>query len=132
MQARDGVRATSRKISHAGIRHSRRSHRRQRMSLHEVRKGIVKLTDCRLFSAFLHEAKPLKLPKAALAIYGDFGVNPVNLTKPVVCRMRTDERTRAYVARRTLEGLSKREIMRCLKRYVAREIYRVLTAPSSA
>ena len=38
----------------------------------------------------------------------------------VVCRMRTDERTRAYVARRTLEGLSKREIMRCLKRYVAR------------
>ena len=50
----------------------------------------------------------------------------------VVCRMRTDERTRAYVARRTLEGLSKREIMRRLKRYVAREIYRVLTAPSSA
>ena len=38
----------------------------------------------------------------------------------VVCRMRTDERTRAYVARRTLEGLSKCEIMRCLKRYVAR------------
>ena len=36
---------------------------------------------------------------------------------------------RAYVARRTLEGLSKREIMRCLKRYVAREIYRVLTGP---
>ena len=34
--------------------------------------------------------------------------------------------------RDTLEGLSKREIMRCLKRYVAREIYRVLTAPSSA
>ena len=28
------------------------------------------------------------------------------------------------------EGLSKREVMRCLKRYVAREIYRVLTAPS--
>ena len=50
----------------------------------------------------------------------------------VVCRMRTDERTRAYVARRTQEGLSKREIMRCLKRYVAREIYRVLTAPPAA
>ena len=50
----------------------------------------------------------------------------------VVCRMRIDQRTRAYVARRTLEGLSKREVMRCLKRYVAREIYRVLTAPSSA
>ncbi|WP_425153285.1 IS110 family transposase [Candidatus Palauibacter sp.] len=50
----------------------------------------------------------------------------------VVCRMRTDPRTRAYVARRTREGLSKREVMRCLKRYVAREVYRVLTAPSSA
>ena len=47
----------------------------------------------------------------------------------VVCRMRTDPRTRAYVERRTREGLSKREVMRCLKRYVAREIYRVLTAP---
>ena len=39
---------------------------------------------------------------------------------------------RAYVGRRTLEGLSKREVMRCLKRHVAREIYRVLTAPPAA
>lgn len=46
-------------------------------------------------------------------------------------RMRTDERTQAYIARRTQEGLSKREIIRCLKRYVAREIYRVLTASTS-
>ena len=50
----------------------------------------------------------------------------------VVYRMRTDQRTRDYVARRTLEGLSKREVMRCLKRYVAREIYRVLTALPAA
>ena len=48
----------------------------------------------------------------------------------VLCRMRTDPRTRTYVERRTGEGLSKREVMRCLKRYVAREIYRVPTAPS--
>ena len=46
----------------------------------------------------------------------------------VVCRMRTDQRTRDYVARRLAEGKSNREIMRCLKRYVAREIYRVLNA----
>ena len=39
--------------------------------------------------------------------------------------MRTDERTNAYVERRCAEGLSKREIMRCLKRYVAREVYKV-------
>jgi hypothetical protein len=31
--------------------------------------------------------------------------------------------TRAYVQRRTTEGLSKREIIRCLKRYVAREVF---------
>ena len=45
-----------------------------------------------------------------------------------VVRMRVDERTRAYLVRRTSEGKSKREIMRCLKRYVAREVYRVLTS----
>ncbi|WP_327072777.1 IS110 family transposase [Kitasatospora purpeofusca] len=50
----------------------------------------------------------------------------------VLVRMRYDERTRAYVARRTKEGLSKKDITRCLKRFVAREVYRVLTstAPS--
>ncbi|MET8531659.1 IS110 family transposase, partial [Streptomyces sp. NPDC005065] len=31
---------------------------------------------------------------------------------------------RAYLERRTKQGMSKREIIRCLKRYVAREIYR--------
>jgi transposase len=41
-------------------------------------------------------------------------------------RMRRDLRTQQYVARRTQEGKSKREIIRCLKRYVAREVYRVL------
>ncbi len=42
--------------------------------------------------------------------------------------MSRDDRTRAYVARRTEEGKSKREIIRCLKRYVARELYRVLVS----
>jgi len=45
-----------------------------------------------------------------------------------VVRMRYDRRTKCYVARRTAEGKSKREIIRCLKRYVAREVYRVLLA----
>jgi transposase len=44
-----------------------------------------------------------------------------------VVRMRVDERTRRYAARRTAQGKSKKEIIRCLKRYVAREVYRVLT-----
>jgi transposase len=43
-----------------------------------------------------------------------------------VVRMGSDRRTRSYVARRLAEGKSKREIMRCLKRYIAREVYRVL------
>lgn len=43
-------------------------------------------------------------------------------------RMRTDERTIRYVARRTEEGLSKPEIIRCLKRYICREVYRTLIA----
>jgi transposase len=46
-------------------------------------------------------------------------------------RMSWDERTREYVVRRTAEGKSKREILRCLKRYVAREVYRVLTSPGA-
>ncbi|MDX1881733.1 IS110 family transposase, partial [Mycolicibacterium sp. 141076] len=40
-----------------------------------------------------------------------------------IVRLRHHEPTRAYVERRTNEGLSKREIIRCLKRYIAREIY---------
>lgn len=41
----------------------------------------------------------------------------------VIVRMRHHEPTRAYVERRTAEGLSKREIIRCLKRYLVREVY---------
>ena len=49
------------------------------------------------------------------------------LYRIVLSRLRYDPRTRAYVERRTAEGLSKKEIMRCLKRYIAREIYYDLT-----
>ena len=45
-----------------------------------------------------------------------------------LARMLRDRRTQQYVARRTQEGKSKREIIRCLKRYVAREAYRVLVS----
>lgn len=46
------------------------------------------------------------------------------LWRIVFVRMRVDPRTKAYVRRRTAEGRSTAEIMRCLKRYVARELYR--------
>ena len=44
-------------------------------------------------------------------------------------RMRTDAATKEYVARRLAEGKKKREIIRCLKRHIAREIYRLITNP---
>jgi transposase len=48
-----------------------------------------------------------------------------------VVRMGSDRRTRSYVARRLAEGKSKWEIMRCLKRYIAREVYRVLLSSAA-
>lgn len=48
------------------------------------------------------------------------------LYRAVIVRMRWHAPTLAYVQRRTAEGLSKREIIRCLKRFVAREVYRLL------
>jgi transposase len=48
------------------------------------------------------------------------------LWRIVITRMGSHPPTRAYVARRSKEGLSKPEIIRCLKRYVARETYRHL------
>jgi transposase len=48
------------------------------------------------------------------------------LYRCVIVRMRWHTPTIAYVERRTAEGLSKKEIIRCLKRYVAREVYALL------
>jgi len=44
-------------------------------------------------------------------------------------RLAHDPRTKAYAARRTSEGKTKKEIIRCLKRYIAREIYKALCRP---
>ncbi|MBA9002116.1 IS110 family transposase [Thermomonospora cellulosilytica] len=49
------------------------------------------------------------------------------LYRVVLCRLRWDPRTRAYAERRTKQGLSKKEIIRCLKRYIARELYQIIT-----
>ena len=47
-------------------------------------------------------------------------------------RMRYDPRTKAYVQRRTQQGLSKKDIIRCLKRYIVREIHTALLADYTA
>jgi transposase len=64
--------------------------------------------------------------------YGDRQLNRAFHTV-VLSRMRWDEDTRAYVKRRTAQGKTPREIQRCPKRYVARELFRLLEhGPSAA
>ena len=48
------------------------------------------------------------------------------LYRIVVVRLRHDLRTQAYMCRRTGEGMSKSEVIRCLKRYVAREVFTII------
>ena len=48
------------------------------------------------------------------------------LYRIVIVRMRWHQPTIDYVRRRTAEGRSKRDVIRCLKRFVAREIYHAL------
>lgn len=51
------------------------------------------------------------------------------LYRIVIVRMRFDPRTRDYVIRRLAEGKTEREVIRCLKRFVAREIFHTITDP---
>ena len=53
------------------------------------------------------------------------------LYRIVIVRLRWHQPTRDYMVRRTKEGLSKREIIRCLKRYVAREVFAAMNAPTA-
>ncbi|MFI7423717.1 IS110 family transposase [Nonomuraea sp. NPDC049684] len=57
---------------------------------------------------------------------GDHQANAARY-KIALVRLRWDPRTRAYMQRRTQDGLSKKEIIRCLKRYIARELYQINT-----
>lgn len=54
------------------------------------------------------------------------------LYRVVLSRLRWDPTTQAYAQRRTAQGLSKKDIIRCLKRYVAREIYNALKTGAPA
>ena len=48
------------------------------------------------------------------------------LWRIAMTRLSHEQRTKAYMARRTSEGLSKREVIRCLKRAIAREVYPII------
>lgn len=73
------------------------------------------------------EASSGKTKRYRLNRGGDRHANAA-LYRIVLVRLRFHKPTQAYMARRTTEGLSKAEIIRCLKRYVAREVFAVLVA----
>ena len=66
-----------------------------------------------------------KINRHRLICGGDRQAN-ADLYRIVLVRLRDESRTRAYMRRRTMEGMSKTEVIRCLKRYVAREVFSVL------
>ena len=72
-----------------------------------------------------------KITRFRLNRGGDRQANAA-LHRAVITRMHWDETTKVYVARRTAEGKTKPEIMRCLKRYLARHVYRCLRPADSA
>jgi transposase len=81
-------------------------------------------------AAFAHLCGVAPLPASSGKLQKRFRLNPGGnrqanhaLWRIVFTRMSSDERTRKYVARRVAEGKTIREIMRVLKRYVARELY---------
>jgi len=66
-----------------------------------------------------------------LSRYGDRQLNRA-LHTVVRIRIQYQPATRAYIARRTAEGETSREIKRCLARYVARDLYRLLESGAPA
>ena len=74
------------------------------------------------------EASSGKTSRRRLNRGGDRQANAA-LYRITLSRLRWDQPTRDYLDRRITEGKTKREAMRCLKRYIAREVYHIITAP---
>ncbi|WP_274565231.1 IS110 family transposase [Streptomyces spiramyceticus] len=77
------------------------------------------------------EASSGKTQRRRLNRGGDRQANSALYTI-VLARLRWDTRTRDYVERRVSQGKTRREAIRCLKRYVAREIYQTIVPPTKA
>jgi transposase len=93
---------------------------------------------CRNEAAFANLAGVAPLPASSgltvrhrLNRRGDRQLNRA-LHTIVLCRLRHDPATRAYAERRQQQGKSGPEIRRCLKRYIARQLYRQLEQPLDA
>ena len=74
------------------------------------------------------EASSGKTTRHRLNRGGDRQANAA-LYRIALSRLRWDQPTRDYLDRRISEGKTRREAIRCLKRYIAREIYQIITAP---
>ena len=92
---------------------------------------------CRNDAAFAMLAGVAPIPASSglttrhrLNRYGDRQLNRA-LHTIVLSRLRYDPTTRAYAERRTTDGKTPREIKRCLKRYIARDLYKLLENPPS-
>ncbi|MET8117506.1 IS110 family transposase [Streptomyces prasinus] len=77
------------------------------------------------------EASSGKTQRRRLNRGGDRQANAA-LFRIVLSRLRWEGRSQDYLRRRLTEGKTKREIIRCLKRYVAREIYRLIAPTNTA
>ncbi len=93
---------------------------------------------CRTEAAFANLAGVAPIPASSgltvrhrLNRHGDRQLNRAIHTI-VVTRLRWDPTTRVYLERRRSEGKTDREIKRCLKRYIARDLYRRLENPPSS
>ena len=73
------------------------------------------------------EASSGKVTRHRLNRGGDRQANNALWTIAMV-RMRNEQRSKSYVERRTSEGRSQKEIQRCLKRYIARELYPLIVS----
>jgi transposase len=90
-------------------------------------------TRIRSEAAFAKMCGACPIPAGSCKTNGRHRLNPggnrqanAALYRAVIVRMRWQQPTIDYVARRTKEGLSKREIIRCLRCFLAREIYHLL------
>ena len=77
------------------------------------------------------EASSGKITRHRLNTGGNRQANHA-LWRIAMVRLSTDASTRAYAQRRQAEGKTRRETIRCLKRYIARDVYRLLTNPQPA
>lgn len=95
----------------------------QYRSDHHVRRPSRRRRRSRLHAATTGPAHP------AADCRGERAQASAALYRIVMIRLNRDTRTRLYLERRTKQGLSKHEVIRCLKRYVAREIYGQIQPP---